>query len=189
MSTLRLVVQPLVIAIALAFAVRASSIGIYSIPSPSMQPTLQVGDTILVTPYVRDEKPSRGDVVVFRSPSSHDEMVVKRVIATPGDLIESREGLVTIGGHTLAEPYVHTRGVSGAIAPQVVPANCYFLLGDNRLNSYDSRLWGVIKEDAIIGQVRLVLWSTPTARSAAATPLTNANASRARGIRLFRVVR
>lgn len=192
MSTVRAVVQPIAIAIALAFAVRASSIGIYSIPSPSMQPTLQVGDTILVTPYLKGQTPTHGDVVVFRSPSVRDEMVVKRVIATPGDLIESRDGAVTIGGHALAEPYVLTRGLSGAIAPQVIPAGCYFVLGDNRGNSYDSRLWGVIRSDAIVGRARLVLWSTHrrlNAPHAHASPITPADPFRERGIRLFRVVR
>lgn len=189
MSTARLVVQPIVIAVALAFAVRASSVGIYSIPSPSMQPTLQIGDTIFVTPYVHDDRPSRGDVVVFHSPSSRDEMVVKRVIGTPGDLIESRDGAVIVRGHALAEPYVQARGVSAAIAPQIIPANCYFVLGDNRTNSYDSREWGVIKADAVIGRARLVLWSTPTAPVAAATSVTNSDAAGAHHIRLFRVVR
>lgn len=189
MSTLRAVLQPIAIAVALAFVVRASSVGIYSIPTPSMQPTLQVGDTILVTPYVSGEHPSRGDVVVFHSPSARDEMVVKRVIATAGDLVESREGRVTISGHTLAEPYVLASSASGGIAPQVVPANCYFVLGDNRANSYDSRLWGVIPADSIVGRARLILWSAPTAPRVSATPLTKIDSLRTRGIRLFKVVR
>jgi signal peptidase I len=192
MSTVRAVVQPIAIAIALAFAVRASSVGIYSIPSQSMQPTLQIGDTILVTPYLNGRSPSRGDVIVFHSPSVRDQMVVKRVIATPGDLIESRDGVVTIGGHALAEPYVLARGLSGAIAPQVIPADCYFVLGDNRGNSYDSRLWGVIRGDAIVGRARLVLWSTHPmlhAPQAAASPIIPADPLRERGLRLFRVVR
>jgi signal peptidase I len=191
MSTLRLVVQPLAIAVALAFAVRASSIGIYSIPSSSMEPTLQVGDTIIVTPYVSGRAPERGDVVVFRSASFRGQLMVKRVVAVAGDLIESRDGNVVVRGHALGEPYLVHADTTG-IAPQVVPADSFYLLGDNRSNSFDSRQWGVISSDAIIGKARLVLWS-----SRAAAPATSAQASprnageepRAHTLRLFHVVR
>ena len=192
MSTARVVVQPIAIALALAFAVRASSIGLYSIPSQSMQPTLETGDTILVTPYVNGKRPQRGDIVVFHSPSSRDEMVVKRVVAVPGDLIESRDGAVLVGGHPLAEPYVMARGLTGAIAPQVIPGDCYFLLGDNRGNSYDSRVWGVIRGDAIVGRARLVLWSTHgllDAQHAEAAPVGPNGPRDSRGVRVFRVLR
>src|SRR5438132_11015070 len=117
MSTARLIIQPIAIAVILGLAVRASSVGIYSIPSSSMEPTLQVGDTVVVTPYGSNEQPRRGDVVVFHSPASKAEMVVKRVVATPGDLIESRNGWVMVGGHALAEPYVPGHAVTAAIAP------------------------------------------------------------------------
>ena len=166
MSTARAVIQPIAIAILLAFAVRASSIGIYSIPSPSMEPTLRVGDLILVTPYVGHHTPAHGDVVVFRSPSKPDELVVKRVVATAGDLIESRDGNVFVCGHTLAEPYVNARGNSGGIAPQIVAHDTFYVLGDNRANSYDSRLWGAIPRDRIVGHVRLVLWPPSAAATA-----------------------
>lgn len=163
MSTARAVIQPIVIAILLAFAVRASSIGIYSIPSQSMEPTLHVGDLILVTPYVGDHTPAHGDVIVFRSPSKPDELVVKRVVATAGDLIESRDGNVFVCGHTLAEPYVNARGNSGGIAPQIVASQSFYVLGDNRANSYDSRVWGAIPRERVVGHVQLILWSpSPT---------------------------
>ena len=166
MSTTRIIVQPLAIAVALAFAVRASSIGFYAIPSASMEPTLEPGDTLLVTPYLSGARPSRGDVVVFRSPERAGEMVVKRVIAEPGDLVESRDGKVFVRGHALAEPY--TLGSTAAVAPQIVPAGSFFVLGDNRTNSYDSRLWGSIAQQSIVGHARMVIGS---------------------GARLFRVVR
>jgi signal peptidase I len=187
MSTVRTVLQPLAIAIALAAIVRASSIGFYSIPSSSMEPTLRVGDTVVVTPYVSGQRPTRGDVVVFHSPSSPDEMVVKRIVALPGDLIESRDGKLVVGGHTIAEPY--TRGMTGAVAPQIVAGSSYYVLGDNRTNSYDSRLWGAIHESAIVGRARLVLWSGSIAPQAKASALTPDATPAPGGIRVFKVVR
>ena len=146
--------QPLAIALVLAFAVRASSIGLYEIPSPSMEPTLQVGDTVLVTPYVSKNRPQRGDVVVFHSPATPDETVVKRVVGVPGDLVESRDGQLYVCGHVAGEPYA--RGMTTAIAPQVIAPNCYFVLGDNRANSLDSRIWGPVAADRVVGRVRVV---------------------------------
>ncbi len=188
MSTARLILQPIAIALALAFAVRASSVGFYSIPSISMEPTLRVGDTIVATPYRGAERPERGDVIVFRSPSSRDEMMVKRVIARPGDLIESREGQLMIGGHALAEPYVidHSRVV---IPAQVVPADCYYVMGDNRPNSSDSRLWGVVARGSVVGRARIVLWSGSIAQEANASPTTRPGRARDRSFQLVKVIR
>src|SRR5438132_623597 len=95
---------PLAIALVLAIIVR-STIHIYAIPSSSMQPTLQIGDHIVVTPFFGDARPSRGDVIVFHSPIDRDELMVKRVIAEAGDLVETSNGRVLIRGHALAEPY------------------------------------------------------------------------------------
>src|SRR5215210_3925898 len=103
-SLLRTVLEPLAIAVALAAVARAA-VHIYSIPSRSMAPTLEVGDQIVVTRYLRS-RPERGHVIVFHSPRGGNELMVKRVIAVPGDLIDSRLGRVRIGGYTLVEPYV-----------------------------------------------------------------------------------
>jgi signal peptidase I len=159
-SLLRVVVEPLAIAVVLAFAVR-TIVHIYTIPSASMFPTLHEGDQIVVTPYLRSG-PSRGDIIVFRAPRG-DEMMVKRIVAEPGDLIESRMGGVSIGGHALAEPYLAEEGESGGIPSQIVPSGCYFVMGDNRADSLDSRSWGVLPRDLIVGKARMVLWSSPHA--------------------------
>lgn len=158
---LKTILRPLAIAIACALVVRGAFFRVYAIPSASMAPTLQPGDQIVVTPYRAPfaREPRRGDVVVFRSPLGRDELLIKRIIATPGDLIASANGRVTIGGHTLAEPYVQRAGASGAIAPQIVPSGCYFVAGDNRENSWDSRTWGVLPRELVAGRARLVLWS------------------------------
>lgn len=158
---IRTFLQPIAIAIVLAVAVR-SVVRIYAIPSASMLPTLQVGDHIVV---VRDGGPQRGDVVVFHSPGSYDELLVKRIVATPGDLVGSSNGRLTIGGHALVEPYLAEVAASGSIAPQIIPANCYFVLGDNRGNSFDSRQWGVLPRDLLVGRAVMVLWSSGSGTS------------------------
>ncbi|HYC92258.1 MAG TPA: signal peptidase I [Thermoanaerobaculia bacterium] len=156
-SLLRTVLEPLAVAIALAVVARAA-VHIYAIPSRSMAPTLEAGDQIVVTRYLRS-RPERGHVIVFRSPRDGNELLVKRVIAVPGDLIDSRLGRVRIGGHTLPEPYVLRVAATGAIDSQIVPADSYYVLGDNRDDSLDSRSWGVVPRTAVVGRARLVLWS------------------------------
>ena len=158
-SLLRTILEPLGVAIALAAAARAA-VHIYSIPSRSMAPALEPGDQIVVTRYLRSA-PERGHVIVFHSTTGSDELMVKRVIATPGDLVDSRLGRVRIGGHTLPEPYVLRAAATGAIEPQVIPADSYYVLGDNRDDSLDSRSWGVIPRSHIVGRARMVLWSSP----------------------------
>src|ERR1700740_2728713 len=90
MKAFRLIAQPILIALVLAAGVRSAAT-IYAIPSASMQPTLQVGDHILVTPY-RSATPQRGDVIVFRSPLRPDEILVKRITGVAGDLAEGSQG-------------------------------------------------------------------------------------------------
>ena len=157
-STIRLILEPIALAIVLALLVR-TAFRLYAIPSASMAPTLEVGDHIIVTPY-GSNRPDHGDVVVFRSPTTSEEFIVKRVIAVPGDLIEARNGRVLIGGHALAEPYLREAAASGAIQAQIIPADCYFVMGDNRGNSWDSRNWGVLPRELVVGRARLVLWSS-----------------------------
>ncbi|MEA2329797.1 MAG: signal peptidase [Thermoanaerobaculia bacterium] len=158
-SPLRLIAEPLLISIVLAFGVRAA-MRLYVIPSSSMAPTLIPGDHIVVTPYRFGKTPDRGDVIVFRSPRAADELMIKRVIGTPGDLVETRAGRVIVCGHALPEPYVVAQATSGAISPQIIPADSYFVLGDNRADSLDSRSWGVLPRAAVVGRARLVLWSS-----------------------------
>lgn len=187
-SLLRTILEPLAIAIGLAVAVRAVA-HIYAIPSASMQPTLESGDQIVVFRYF-DSKPERGHIIVFRSPLAEDELMVKRVIAVPGDLVDSREGRVRIGGHTLAEPYVLRQAASGAIQTQLIPADSYFVMGDNRDDSLDSRSWGVVPRERIVGRARLILWSSTLEAGAEANASTpqhaTADARAHRGLRLFK---
>ena len=158
-SALRLVIEPLVIAAVLAVGVRAA-MRLYVIPSSSMAPTLVRGDHIVVTPYRFRAMPQRGDVIVFRSVRTADELMIKRVIGTPGDLVETRAGRVIVSGHALPEPYVSAQATTGVISPQIVPADYYFVLGDNRADSLDSRSWGVLPKSSVVGKARMVLWSS-----------------------------
>ncbi|MEA2164343.1 MAG: signal peptidase [Thermoanaerobaculia bacterium] len=158
-SVIRLFLEPLAIAIVLAFVVRAA-IRVYVIPSASMAPTLIEGDHIIVTPYHFGSKPQPGDVIVFQSPRSADELMVKRVIAAPGDLVETRNGSIVVRGHTVAEPYVAQQASTGAVSPQIIPADSFFVLGDNRADSLDSRNWGVLPRSAVLGRARMILWSS-----------------------------
>lgn len=157
-SVVRLIAEPLLIAVALAAAVRAA-VSIYSIPSGSMMPSLQTGDHILVVPY-RWSDPMRGDVVVFRSPSDQSQLMVKRIVAVPGDLIDSRAGHVRIGERAIAEPYLLRQGATGAISAQLVPGDSFFVMGDNREDSLDSRRWGALPRNLVVGRVRMILWSS-----------------------------
>lgn len=169
MNTLRTIVQPILIALLLAFAVR-STMRIYSVPTASMEPTLRPGDHIVVT-MIHGDAVQAGDVVVFHSPEGHDELLVKRVVAMPGDRIESRGGRVCVHGHTVPEAYLASPAGTDFIAPQVIPAGHYFVLGDNRGNSYDSRRFGPIAASLVIGRARLVLWSS----AATMPPVANAS--------------
>jgi signal peptidase I len=158
-SLFRLIAEPLALAVVLALAARAV-VRIYAIPSVSMVPTLRAGDHIAVTPYLAGAQPKRGDVIVFRDPLGRNELLVKRVVGIPGDLIESRAGRIIVSGHALAEPYLLEPAASGAIATQIVPAGCYFVMGDNRALSLDSRSWGPLPGKLVVGRARLVLWTS-----------------------------
>lgn len=155
---LRTLLEPIAIAIALALLLRMA-VQIYSIPSASMAPTLLPGDRILVTRYLRAD-PEPGDVIVFVSPVNGEETLVKRVVGEAGDLIESRQGRLVIGGRTPPEPYLAEAAATGEISALIVPADCYFVLGDNRRDSVDSRSWGVVRRSAIQGRARMILWSS-----------------------------
>lgn len=156
-SLIRTIVEPLLLAIILATALR-TMVRICAVPSGSMAPALTSGDRIVVT-LLAPAQVERGDVVVFRHPAQPGELAVKRVIAVPGDLIESQLGRVRISGRTIDEPYAELSSTA-EIAPQVIPADHVFVLGDNRGESLDSRHWGPLPTHLVIGQARMVLWSS-----------------------------
>lgn len=101
--------------------------------------------------------PQRGDVVVFRFPDDPNRDFIKRIIAEPGETVEIRDGLVFIDGHVLKEDYI-TQRPHYTFGPEKVPPKHYFVLGDNRNNSFDSHSWGMLPEEDIIGQAWLSYW-------------------------------
>jgi len=108
-------------------------------------------------------QPKRGEVVVFRFPRDRSVVFIKRIIGLPADMVEVRDNLVLINGAPLDEPYA--RFLSGASTrdswgPQIVPAASYFVLGDNRDVSSDSRAWGFVPHEDLIGRTAVVFWSS-----------------------------
>ena len=102
--------------------------------------------------------PKRGDVIVFKAPNQPDRDFIKRVIAVPGETVEVREQGVFIDGEFLDEPYINQRQHRSTFAAQTVPAGHYFVLGDNRNNSSDSRVFGMLPKENIIGRAWLTYW-------------------------------
>ena len=147
----------LVAAISVAVLVRATVVQAFYIPSPSMVPTLKVHDRLLVdkvTFHVRDIR--RGDIVVFkRPPALKDKEIndlIKRVIGLPGDTVEGRAGHVFVNGKQLAETYLPKGLQTTPFDAVIIPVDAYFVMGDNRPESYDSRFWGTVDRSLIVGR-------------------------------------
>jgi signal peptidase I len=152
----------LLLATGCAIGLRAFVVQTFFVPSSSMFPTLQQGDRILVQKIGFSIQ--RGDILVFRRPpgdvwDTNDEDLVKRVIGLPGETISSRGNTVYIIGKALAEPYLPKGTVLGrAIPPTKIPAGDYYMMGDNRNNSEDSRYWGFLPRSYVVGKVFLIVW-------------------------------
>jgi signal peptidase I len=180
-SVLREYIEAIVIAILLALVIRAFVVQAFKIPSGSMKSTLLVGDHILVTKFAYGIKipftdteildfggPQRKDIIVFRYPVDPDKDFIKRVIGLPGDTIRIQNKRVFVNDKELDEPYVqHTdHGIlPGSVSPRdnfgpiVVPQNSYFVMGDNRDESYDSRFWKFVDRSVLKGKALIIYWS------------------------------
>jgi signal peptidase I len=154
----------IIIALAVAVLVRTFAVQAFWIPSPSMVPTLKVGDRLLVekiTPSVRDIH--RREIIVFERPEGVDKQfkdLIKRVIGLPGERIEGRNGKVLINGKELAETYLPPGMVPTQInfGPVRVPIDSYFVMGDNRDVSFDSRYWGTVSRNRVVGRAVVRIW-------------------------------
>jgi signal peptidase I len=138
----------------------------FFIPSSSMEQTIDVGDLVLSWNFsyqVLGEDPQRGDIIVFDHPNPTHEMWIKRVIGEPGDVIESYGGQVIVNGKVLKEPYVKQPSYFD-FGPVRVPNGFYFVMGDNRRDSMDSRFWGPLHRDRIVGRAAFVFWPWSNAR-------------------------
>jgi signal peptidase I len=142
----------------------------YRIPASSMEPTVQRGDHILANLRLcRTRTPKRGELIIFRLPRDRSKDVLKRVVAIGGDTVEIRDKRLMVNGKVEEEPYaqhidraVHPRGLSPRdnIGPLTVPKDHFFVLGDNRDESYDSRFWGFLDRKLLVGRPLLVYWNS-----------------------------
>lgn len=160
------------IALILAFFIRTFIIELYLVDGPSMQPTLQNGNRLVVSKFIYNFRdPRRGEVIVFQFPADTSRDFVKRVIGVPGDKIEIKEGKVFVNDKMIDEPYMQRDEslIKGRTALQryfdfypvhVVPQNTVFVLGDNRYNSEDSRdsKVGFVPYSLIKGKALMVFW-------------------------------
>lgn len=173
-------IEVVVTAFILAMIVRTFIIQAFKIPSRSMVPTLRVGDHLFVCKFIyglpipfTDEKifefhsPQRGDIIVFKSPTDSKKDYIKRVIGLPGDEIMIKDKQVYINGKPLDEPYkVHSSLRILSVGsprdnwkePKKVPEDSYFMMGDNRDDSTDSRFWGFLEKELIKGKAIFIYW-------------------------------
>lgn len=180
-SKLRENIEAIVIAVILALFIRTFIVQAFKIPSGSMQPTLAIGDHILVNKFIYGVKvpyigktlipvkePGHGDIIVFRYPEDPDKDFIKRLIGLPGDTVEIKNKQVYVNNMPVSPDMgVHTDShvISGRMNPRdnfgpvTVPPESYFVMGDNRDNSYDSRFWGFVNQTAIKGKAFIIYWS------------------------------
>jgi signal peptidase I len=139
--------------IAAAFFMRTSPVD-----GLSMEPRVHAGEIVLINTLAYRLGPlRRGDVIAFRHDAPTTETYIKRVVGLPGERIEVHNGVVTVDGHALAEPYVQFRDRRSAPA-LVVPPDGYYVLGDNRADSDDSRNWGVLRQGDVLGKALVGVW-------------------------------
>ena len=153
-------VVSIVVAVALAMFIRTFIVELYVVDGPSMRPTLESEERLVVNKFIyRFRVPEKGEVLVFQYPRDPSRDFIKRVIATPGDTIEIREGRVLVNDQLLTEDYILEKTRS-EYPKSTVPEGRIFVMGDNRNNSEDSRFAdvGFVPYDLIKGKAILVFW-------------------------------
>jgi len=173
--------ESIIVAVILALIIRTFLVQAFKIPSGSMEDTLLIGDHLLVTKFLYGTKipftdtkifkirdPRQGDVIVFEYPEDPSKDFIKRVVGTPGDVVEGREKKVFVNGKLYENPHeIHkekeitpkAQNPRDSFGPVTVPADSYFVMGDNRDRSYDSRFWGFVKSPKIKGEAFIKYWS------------------------------
>jgi signal peptidase I len=167
-------VLTLLLALLLAYGLQRYVVGVFRVPSNSMSRTLLPGDRLLAARFwYAIERPKRGEIVVLHPNGQGDRVYyadgasrrvfVKRIIGLPGEWVKARHGRISIctgpGGSgcvPLAEPYV--RGTTQTFGPIAVPPGRYFVMGDNRAESEDSRIWGPVPRGQLIGRAFGLVW-------------------------------
>ncbi len=173
--------ESLVIALIIALFIRAFFVQAFKIPSSSMVPTLLVGDHLLVNKFIygthipftdkviwRITHPKRGNIVVFKCPVEPDKYYIKRVIGEPGDIVSVKDKVVYINGKKMKDPWgrhydptIYSRDMNPRdnFGPFKVPPNSYFVMGDNRDSSFDSRFWGPVEYKYLRGKPIILYFS------------------------------
>ena len=173
--------ESIAIAVLLALVIRTYLVQAFKIPSGSMEDTLAIGDHLLVSKFMYGTKipfvdkriltvrdPRQGDVIVFEYPEDPSKDFIKRVVGVPGDVVEGKEKKVYVNGKHYENPHeVHKENdiiskemnPRDTFGPVTVPAGSYFVMGDNRDRSYDSRFWKFVRRDQIKGLAFIKYWS------------------------------
>ena len=145
-----------------ALVIKTYLLQAFYIPSASMEPTLEIQDRVLVNKLsYRLHDVRRGDVVVFERPPNDVGQIrdlIKRVIGLPGETVEGKDGSVHVNGRPLREPYLPAGTVTGQFEPTKIPEGYVWMMGDNRSNSSDSRVFGAVAESRIIGRAFVRVW-------------------------------
>ena len=180
-SIFREYAEAILVAVVLALFIRTFVVQAFKIPSGSMKPTLLVGDHILVNKFIYGVKlpfvnttlipvtdPKRGDVVVFKFPEDPKKDFIKRIIGVPGDIVEVRNKKVYLNHKPMVDTYgtyLDSHVILGRARPRdnfgpvTVPAGAFFVMGDNRDHSYDSRFWGFVDLSMVKGKAFIIYWS------------------------------
>lgn len=173
--------ESIIVAVILALIIRTFVVQAFKIPSGSMEETLLIGDHLLVCKFLYGTKipftdskilkirdPGRGDVIVFEYPEDRSKDFIKRVVGLPGDVVEGRDKKVFVNGKPFDNPHeIHkekdiipkAQNPRDTFGPVTVPQDSYFVMGDNRDRSYDSRFWGFVKSPKIKGLAFIKYWS------------------------------
>ncbi len=167
--------EPIAIAVLIALFIRAFIVQAFKIPSSSMEPTLLVGDHLLVnkfiygiripytdTKFFQYKKPQRGDIIVFIFPKDRRKDFIKRVIGTEGESVEIIHNKIYINNKLIEDPWGHfimPRSSIEDYGPVKVPEDSLFVMGDNRDNSQDSRFWGFVKNNEVKGKAFIIYFS------------------------------
>lgn len=173
--------EAIIIALLLAVFIRTFVIQAFKIPSGSMLPTLQIGDHLLVNKFIYGirmpftgkvlvpiSEPKHGDIIVFRYPNDRSTDYIKRVIGVGGDRLQIINKKIYLNGKEIPDPHAHftsTVLLPASLSPKdnfgpiTVPKNKFFVMGDNRDNSSDSRFWGFVDNQDLLGKAMIIYWS------------------------------
>ncbi len=162
-------VIPVVLGVVIAFASRTYGVSAAEVISGSMEPTLPYPTYLLVDHFaIKFGHPYRGEIILFHAPphTTTETPLLKRIVGMPGDTVMITGGHVYINGKVLKEPYLHGIVTEGNFGPYHVPQGKYFVMGDNRNNSFDSRFWQnhYVPASDIVGRIDAVLWPLKDAR-------------------------